>query len=129
MEPIQILYLIAVVIVLIIIYVIFTKKDDHSSDSDSSSGSNFTDNGWIVFIRPGCSWCHKQTDELKSTPFNYVECVPPGGTITHYASGTAIPAPSEKQCSSVHGFPTWYNIHSHRTVDGFKTIDQLNALK
>jgi hypothetical protein len=116
---------------LVIIYIIFTQsKGSSGGGSDSStSQDNFNDKGWIVFIRPGCTWCHKQVEELKSTPFKYVECTQDGKRPNdHHKSGTPVSAPSNMPCSSITGFPTWYNTKTSKTVSGFKTIEQLNAL-
>lgn len=127
MDQVKILYLVAAVIFLLIVYIIFTQKNDNNSEG-TAKADNFNDKGWIVFTRPGCSWCHKQMEELKSTPFKYVECAPPGKQPGHHQSGTLIAAPANRPCTGLDGFPTWYNVKSGKTVSGFKTVEQLNAL-
>lgn len=129
------IYIIAAVVLLVVILMVYNSNNgggggstgghDDSHDSKKAKDASFDKKGWIVFMREGCGWCKKQKEELSGYEYKFVDC---SGNMKGGSGGTSIPPPADKPCSSMSGYPAWYNVNTKAVESGFKTIAQLNAL-
>ena len=93
------------ILVVLLILVIFCMV--YFGCSGRALSAKLCKSGWILFVRPGCSFCDKQLRALGGNPFPR--------QITCGASAGA-----SKACSKIPAFPFWINSRTGDTRVGFQ---------
>ena len=74
--------------------------------SNRSLAQRLTDAGWVLYIRMGCPWCHKQLGEFppaEQKELKIIEC-----------------QSQMHQCIGIKGVPLWHNTKTGEQKSGYK---------
>ena len=96
-------------------------KKDHKPAADASDSANLASNGWYLYTRPGCPWCHKQLDALGGKFNNQIDCTTSGPSQEPPAGAPAC------NDSRISGYPYWYNVSTGESKSGYQ--DQVALAK
>ena len=108
--------LIVVAIILLIIAIMY-----FSSPKQSNGLSHkLQKKGWTLYLMKGCGYCHKQMKLLGD--FKATVVCSNGKMIDKYTSNPPL------ACSSIQGFPLWYNTKTDEKITGFQDMAALNAM-
>ena len=105
-----VLYTIAIVAVVVVIYYLMVPR---------KLTARLARAGWFLFTSPTCGHCKRQMEVLGGSYSKMAAC---------QGASQVSGAPAPKPCSGITAFPTWYNTKSGKTVQGMRTVSQLEEM-
>jgi hypothetical protein len=115
----------ALLIVLLVVAILYLCLQAQQYQGGRSLGNALASCGWVLYTRPGCTYCTKQMDALGEDTYpKQVVCV--GSAAS--ASGTMSDSQGPYLCKNVPAFPFWVNEYTSATRTGLQDRKQLRQM-
>ena len=115
----------ALLIVLLVFAILYLCLQAQQCQGGRSLGNALASCGWVLYTRPGCSYCTKQMDALGEA--TYPKQVVCAGSAAS-ASGTMSDSQGPYLCKNVPAFPFWVNEYTSATRMGLQDRKQLHQM-